>query len=239
MIKEQRKTAKLLLLLDAGDALIRERAPAVTSQGQTSVELMNMLGYDAMALGEGDLRILGVTVVQQRIKEAKFPVLSANAVLTRTNKLVAEPYVILKRDGHRIAIVGLTGAEALPDVEIRDPLASARQAVAQVGDRADVVILLSHAGLGVNREIARQVPQIDLIISGGGSQSSADPEVTSDGVVIVQADLSSPGHAGRQIGVGTWYLAQGRIQTGTWQSLPLTPQIPGDPDMEAWVQKHM
>ncbi len=200
---------------------------------------MNLLGYDAMALGEGDLERLGVNTVLQRIQEAKFSILSANAFLTGTDQLVTQPYVIRELGGHQVAIIGLTGQAALPDVDIRDPVETARQVTQQLRDRADILILLSHAGVALNHQIADLVPELDLIISGGGDVFTSAPEPSGTGQVIVQADISSPAHAGRRVGVGTWSLGlRGKPTTQQWQTISLTTDVPNDPDMDAWVQEH-
>ena len=225
-------------MLDAGDALVRDRTPATSSQGQTSIELMNRLGYDAAALGEGDLERLGVSTVLQRIQEAKFPILSANAFLTGTDQLVTQPYVIRELGGHQVAIIGLTGQAALPDVDIRDPVESARRVTQEVRDRADILILLSHAGLDLNRQVAGLVPELDLIISGGDGFTST-PESTAAGPIIVQADASSPAHAGRRVGVGVWTLSpQAKPVTQQWETIALTSAVASDPVMDAWAQEH-
>jgi 5'-nucleotidase len=224
------------LVLDAGDGLIRDKSPATTSQGQTSIESMNHMGYDAAALGEGDIELLGVEVLQQRIDEARFPFLSANAVLSRTDELLVEPYTILQVDGHSVAIVGLTGLAALQEVQIRDPLESVRAVVDELQKQADVLILLSHAGLEMNRRIAAEVPEVDLIVSGGVQGYTQAPVVVADGPPVVHADTASPAHAGRRVGIGTWWFdEQGRLIGQDWMNVPLDPEIPDDPEMADWV----
>jgi len=50
----------------------------------------------------------GAELLQQRMGEAEFAVLSANAVFSDTGRLVAQPYTTLEMDGHRLGIIGLT-----------------------------------------------------------------------------------------------------------------------------------
>ena len=79
-------------MLDSGNSLIGDLNPAKRTQGASSVAIMNLMGYDAMALGAGDLS-MGLDVIRQRQAEAKFPFLSANAVVSGTTELVATPYI--------------------------------------------------------------------------------------------------------------------------------------------------
>lgn len=226
-------------MLDAGDSLIKDRQPALETLGATSIELMNMMGYDAMALGEGDLAQLGVEGILQRAAEAQFPLLSANAYLTGTEDLLVEPYTMLAIGTCRVAIVGITGLASNTEVEIRDPLEAARDAIAELRSQAGFVILLSHAGLKINREIADAIPEIDLIVSGSGTWITKELEQADSGPFIVQADLSTPGHAGRRIGAGRWTLnRENVIVSQQWENIALDTTHPDDPDMRAWVIKH-
>lgn len=210
---------------------------SVITQGRSSVELYGRLGYDAMALGETDLLRLGFELLQQRIQELPFPVLSANAVRADNGQLWLEPYVIKEISGHRVAIIGLTAPVTTEEIVVLDPLPAAQQAVGQVKAQADVIILLSHAGLETNTQILNAIPEIDLIISGGGQNYTPTPVLTQDNRILVHADVAVPGHAGRYVGVGQWTFGpQGQIIRYEWQQIGLGPEIPDDPDMAQWAQ---
>ena len=56
-INQEKKKNPYTLVLDAGDSLVGDQDPALKTQGKSSVEAMNRLGYDAMALGPGDLAL--------------------------------------------------------------------------------------------------------------------------------------------------------------------------------------
>jgi 2',3'-cyclic-nucleotide 2'-phosphodiesterase (5'-nucleotidase family) len=228
-----------VLVLDAGDALIKDRSPATTSQGASSVEAMNMMGYDAAVLGEGDLAQLGVDAVRQRIAQAEFPFLSANVYLSGQDERLVEPYHILEVGTRRVALIGITGPAEVSGLEIRDPVEATKDAVVEIGAQAEILILLSHTGLELNRQIAAQVPTLDLIISGGGPQMTYMAEGGDGAPLIVHADVSVTAHAGRRIGVGTFaFDAEGVLQGHGWQAIPLDSQIPDDPALSAWEASH-
>ena len=231
-----RENSPNVLVLDAGDSLLRDQSPAFASQGQSSVESMTAMGYDAMALGASDLAILGVDGILQRMQEAPFPFLSANVVLTATGELLAQPYLLIEMEGHRIAVIGLTDQLPLPDAAIRDPLLSLREVLDELDGQADILVLLSHAGLQINQEIAQKVPEIDLIVSGGGPGYTVEPQLAKGQPPLVHADAASPGHAGRRVGIGSWeFDGDGRLVALDWAGLALTPEIPDDPEMARWM----
>jgi 2',3'-cyclic-nucleotide 2'-phosphodiesterase (5'-nucleotidase family) len=243
LIKQVRQRAPDALVLDAGDSLIRDRTPATNTEGASSIQVLNMLGYDAIALGEGDLGLLGVGRLGELLVEAEFDMLSANVVLgdltvpSGTDPGMVQPYVIRQVLGRPVALIGLTGLSAPRQAEVLDPLDSIRMAVDQASQEANVLILLSHAGITANLEIASQVTEIDLIVSGGGKGYTPDPFLTEGGPPIVQAGMASPLGAGRQVGVGTWWFDdQGRLIEYDWQFVPLTTEIFDDIETSLWMR---
>lgn len=237
IINEERTKGGAILVLDAGDSLSGDRDPAKRTQGETSVAAMNMMGYDGMALGPQDLA-LGLGVVKRRVAQADFAVLSANAVVSATGELVARPYIVRRFDGHTIAISGLSGGidAGNPEIVLLDPVETARTIVAELTPQAGVIILLSHAGALIDQQIAETVPGIDLIISGGPFLLDTPWQSERMGTLILHADASSPGHAGRRVGIGRLTFDDGgRLIAQEWQRLSLGPEIAGDPTLAAWV----
>jgi 2',3'-cyclic-nucleotide 2'-phosphodiesterase (5'-nucleotidase family) len=169
--------------------------------------------------------------------EAKFPMLSANAVVTGTEELVAQPYTVRELAGHRIALVGLSGGNGTAEIGVRDPLAAAQKIVPEVRKEADIVILLSHAGQMIDQQIADQVPGIAAIVSGGNGARQAAWESATTRIPVYHADQAFSGHAGRMMGVGKLnFDAGGQLKAQQWQQVPLNPSIADDPTMGAWVQ---
>lgn len=216
-----------------------DQDPAKKTQGETSVAVMNLMDYDAMALGPNELA-LGLSVLRQRIAEAEFAVLSADAVLSDTGELVAVPYTLRAFDGYQVAIIGLSGGGGVPGILILDPLETAQNVVAQVMPLADVIILLSHAGTSIDQQIAENVPGIDLIIGGGKFELATPWRSEKTGTLILHADEASPGHAGRRLGIARLtFDTQGQLVEQAWQRLDLSQDIPEDPEMMDWVWQQM
>jgi 2',3'-cyclic-nucleotide 2'-phosphodiesterase (5'-nucleotidase family) len=102
-----------VLVVDAGNTFWGTSGVGATTQGKVMAEAMNLMEYDAAALGETDLQ-LGENVLRLRLQEARFPVLSANVVVQATGKLFAQPYLLLERGGRTLGIIGLTGSGSVP-----------------------------------------------------------------------------------------------------------------------------
>ena len=238
MINQEKKKNPNTLILDAGDSLVGDQEPALKTQGKSSVDVMNQLGYDAMALGPADLA-LGLETLRARMAEAKFAMLSANAVVTGTEDLIAKPYTVREIAGHRVAIVGLSGGKGTAEIGVRDPFAAAQEIVPKARQEADIVILLSHAGQMIDQQIADQVPGIGAIVSGGEGARQKAWESATTGVPVYHADQALAGHAGRMLGVGALsFDAGGKLKSQKWQQIALNADIADDPAMAAWVQEH-
>jgi 2',3'-cyclic-nucleotide 2'-phosphodiesterase (5'-nucleotidase family) len=236
VIREQRSKAQQLLVLDAGASLSGEKDPAAKTKGASSVALMNRMGYDAMAVGLKDVRELGLAEFEKRMGEASFKILSANTYLTGTKELLATPYVIREMGSHRVAILGLTEAGATAEVFATDPIAAAREIVPTLQGKADIIVLLSHAGARADVTIAEQVPGVDFIA--GGDEMPMDNPYNAKATEAMLAIPSFPraGEAGVSVGLARFTFDRaGRRLDGAWQQIVLTPEIRDDPELAQLV----
>ncbi|MCP4955975.1 bifunctional UDP-sugar hydrolase/5'-nucleotidase UshA [Photobacterium aquimaris] len=177
------------LLLSGGD--INTGVPESDLQdAEPDFKGMNMLGYDAMALGNHEFDN-PLEVLRKQQQWAKFPMLSANIYDKNTGKRLFQPYQIFEQQGIKIAVIGLTtedtakigNPEYIGEIEFRDPKAEAKQVIAELeaNENPDVIIAATHMGhyedgqRGINAPgdvaLARymQAGDLDMIV-GGHSQ---------------------------------------------------------------------
>lgn len=179
-----RKNGGYSLLLDGGD--VNTGVPESDMQdAEPDFKGMNLLGYDAMAVGNHEFDKSPAVLANQR-QWINFPMLSAN--IYQDGKRLFEPYRIFKLGDVRVAVMGLTtddtkkltNPENTKGIEFRKPAREAAKLVPQLRKQADVVIAATHMGHyedgdhGVNApgdvEMARAVKGLDLIV-GGHSQN--------------------------------------------------------------------
>jgi 2',3'-cyclic-nucleotide 2'-phosphodiesterase (5'-nucleotidase family) len=191
------KYGRNMLLLDSGSALSGKAGTIGTkSKGKAIIDAMNLIGYDAMTLGEQELR-LGATVLRERLKEARFPIISANVIISETGQLLVQPYVVREIGGLRVAIVGLTEQlGVLPRVSgdketlaSRDPIEFGRPYVEKAAKESDVLIVLSHMGRAMDEALAAQVPAIDFIVGGRDKTLVHPARVDQNGPLVAQASI--------------------------------------------------
>ena len=174
------------LLLDGGD--VNTGVPESDLQDAVpDFKGMNLLGYDAMAVGNHEFDKPPIVLRMQR-DLAKFPMLAAN--IYSGGERMFSPYKIFNLGGVRVAVMGLTTEDtqkmAHPDnmrnIEFRNPIAEAAKVVPELRKQADVVIAATHMGHYENGkhgsqapgdvEMARAVNGLDLVV-GGHTQNPA------------------------------------------------------------------
>ncbi|MBS5347263.1 MAG: bifunctional metallophosphatase/5'-nucleotidase [Megasphaera micronuciformis] len=181
--KDFQQQGKNVILLDAGDA-IQDNNLVNLSEGKTAIQFMNAAKYDAMALGNHEFDY-GADVTQKRIKEAKFPVMSANIYVDATGKPFApKTRTILKRGDIKIGVFGLTTPST---VTTSNPLsvrgltflsqedlykAAQREVDALKKDGVDLVVAVGHLGSKPDvvgdrsDDVLEHVKGIDIFIDG-------------------------------------------------------------------------
>ena len=151
---------------------------------------MNLIGYDAMAVGNHEFDNQ-LSVLRQQEKWSKFPFLSANIYQKSTGERLFKPWALFKRQDLKIAVIGLTtddtakigNPEFFTDIEFRKPADEAKLVIQELqqNEKPDVIIATTHIGHydngqhGSNApgyvEMARSLPAGSLaMIVGGHSQ---------------------------------------------------------------------
>jgi 5'-nucleotidase/UDP-sugar diphosphatase len=174
------------LLLDGGD--VNTGVPESDLQDAVpDFKGMNLLGYDAMAVGNHEFDKSPFVLKMQR-ELTTFPMLSAN--IYRNGERVFEPYKIFSLGGIKVGVMGLTTEDTRkmvhPDniqgMEFRGVIAEAARTVPELRSKADIVIATTHMGhyedgnhgtqATGDVEMARAVKGIDLVV-GGHTQNPA------------------------------------------------------------------
>ncbi len=183
---EVKATGGHTLLLDGGD--VNTGVPESDLQDAVpDFKGMNLLGYDAMAVGNHEFdKPLPVLKMQRGL--VNFPMLSAN--IYEGGQRMFAPYKVFRFDGLRVGVMGLTtedtvkltNPEKLKGLRFAPAIAEAAKMVPELRAQSDIVIAATHIGHYENGnhgtqapgdvELARAVKGLDLIV-GGHTQNPA------------------------------------------------------------------
>ncbi|MFN2184223.1 MAG: hypothetical protein ACK2UU_09540 [Anaerolineae bacterium] len=199
--------------------------------GEDVVAGMNLMAYDAMAIGPLELG-LGAVALRQRLDEAAFPMLSANVLWSADRTYVGEPFTVLDVGPYRIGVVGITRPTdgGLADYVLLEPEDVLAELVPKVDEQADTIVLLTNLTYRSAAELAEGVPGIDLVIAALPRQLPERAVRTSQtGSLIVTAEQPLPLHSGRRVGTLTVMIqGDGTLTDEAWESIALGPEIADD-----------
>lgn len=189
--RTRRQVGENVLLLDAGD-LIGDTMLADLTKGESLITALNHLKYDALTFGNHEPDF-GTAVLRERMAQADFPFVAANLVDRKSGSLFAAPYIIRNVGGISVGILGLaypktpltTAKENVAEVEFQDPLPAVTRYLPELREAgAEIVIVLSHLGLGGDQRLAEAVPGIDVIVGGHSHNRMAKAEQIGKTLII-------------------------------------------------------
>ncbi len=179
--------------LDTGDAW-QGTGIALLTKGMAVVNTQNAMGYDAMT-GHWDFSY-GEKQLLSNIKHLNFPFIAQNVTNATWGGLIFKPYIIKEVNGLRVGIIG----QAFPYVPVAQPAhltknwafgINTHHAQKMVNrlknkEKVDLVVVLSHNGLEVDRKFASLINGIDIIVGGHTHDVLPAPQIINN-TIIVQA----------------------------------------------------
>ena len=209
-VKEQRKMyGERLLLMDNGDILQGQPTAYYynfidTLSVHVVADMMNYMKYDVGNMGNHDIEA-GHQVYDRWVRQCKHPVLGANIMDVETGKPYLPPYVVLDREGVKVAVLGMITPSVpswLPEnlwkgLRFDDMVISASHwvKVIQETEKPDVLVGVFHAGksgniLGKVVEnasliIAEQVPGFDVVMIGHDHEAACQHITNVEGKQVL------------------------------------------------------
>jgi 5'-nucleotidase / UDP-sugar diphosphatase len=238
LVARTRQESPHTLLALAGDTISPSIMSAVL-RGEQMIAAWNQLGLDVATFGNHEFDF-GPPTLLARMRESRFAWVSSNVLDRATGQPFggARATHLVERDGVAVGFFGLTVADTPqtsspgPGVEFRDPIATARGAVADLRTgRRPIVVAVTHQDMPADERMAREVPGIHLVIGG----HEHDPlenlvgetlitKAGADGVFVVRIDLQAT--------------RDGKVLARQHRFIAITPELPEDPAMAALVARY-
>lgn len=199
--RERGVAAGPCFVVDGGDEF-QGSGPAAWSEGEVMLDPLNALGLDVFVPGNWE-PAYGPARFKDQMKRLKAAVACYNLHDIKTGERLFPPAVTLDRDGVKVAFVGIT-----------DILASKRQPPTMFAgldtarieglrrfaqdlrekEKPDLVVAVTHTGLTIARQTAREMPEFDVVLSGHSHERTAKP-IREGNVLVVE-----PGSMGSFLG---------------------------------------
>lgn len=224
-----------VILLDAGDAMHGMNIDNLFG-GLPTIEVMNAMGYTAFVPGNHEFNY-GQEVLAERVQDANFPVLAANVTRADGSLFTGASALVQEFNGIKVGIIGLAAEETpivthpknVEGLVFHEPIAIAKQVAAKLRPQVDVLIALSHLGYSVDVELAKAVPELDVIVGGHSHTELAVPQEVN-GVIIVQAHEYA-----NNLGFLYLEVEDGKIEDYNGFLIPVTADVPEQPEVRAII----
>jgi len=244
-VREERAHSAASLYLNAGD-LVQGTPVSTLFKGLPIYEIANRLGFDVSTLGNHEFDY-GWQRIQDFVKAAKFPIVSANVVDDSGAFLAGKPYVIKTVGGIRVAVIGLLLGDLVGNLATHDKVGpwhvlhvveTARKYAAELRDKSDLIVVLGHIHDAEADQILQQVPGVSVAIVGHAHKEYAKLHnfdghvgalVTSYGVELGRLDLQVD-------------MTAHKLKSAEWKIIPvdskkLTPDPQIAADIAEWEGK--
>jgi len=220
VVLQKRVPGQEVILLDNGDMIQGDPIAYYYNYIDTTdvnifADAMNFMSYDAATIGNHDIEA-GHNVYDKFDNQINFPWLAANAISTKTGEPYFAPYVIIEKQGIKIAVLGLITPSVpswLPEflwkgLEFDDMIECAEKwvPIIQEKEKPDLLIGLFHSGVdytynneyentykneNASQLVAEQVPGFDVVFVGHDHSGWNFKTVNEDGdSVLILGPLS-------------------------------------------------
>lgn len=241
LINEKKAENPDTLLLDAGDFSMGTLVQVLFEEEASELRMLGELGIEATTFGNhefdyGSEGLANMLTTAARSQENIPAMVVCNVdwetmeaaglseeqacILSAFKTYGVKDYVMIEKDGVRIAVTGLFGKDCLEcaptcTLLFKDPVEATKEVVAEIKEKedADMIVCVSHSGTWENPEqsedeiLAKEVPEIDLIISGHTHTKLEEPIVHENTWIV------SVGEYGKYLGEAS--LSQN--EKGRWE----------------------
>ncbi len=263
IIDSAKKQNENTFVLDGGDFSMGTLYQSVFSEKALELRLLGLMGYQATTIGnhEFDYRSDGLAKMLDAAKASNDPlpmIVQSNINWEASQGEYTEmlhksmenygvkKYAIIQAGDLKAAVFGLMGKEAASyaptsGLIFDDIVESSKEIVNEIkkNENVDLIIALSHSGTNSDRKssedeiLAKEVPEIDVIISGHSHTYMDNPILIGDTTVV------SAGEYGRFVG----NLKLSKKENNRWKvdqftPIPVDESIEPDPDLQKTIDRY-
>ncbi len=205
------------------------------------IPLFNLLKPDVLTLGNHEFDDKPI-ILKHFLDQVKAPCVVSNASFQDVDlqKRVV-PSLILQRKGIQIGVIGAVPVEIKTSsmhtdgIELNPLIASLKSEIEHLKESGvSIIVLISHLGILQELEVAKALPDIDLIIGGHSHTLLSNHSVKAEGpypMVIEHTDktktlIVSTGAYGQYVGkLDVAFNRLGEVKTFAGDSLPLSDNV--------------
>ena len=240
IIKREKARGERVLYVDSGDCF--QGAPIFNAfHGEVEQRVMTQLQPDGVVVGNHEFDGGLKNYAKQLKAWAAYPVLAANYLFEPSNPLndVVKPVTIINKDGVKIGIIGIANFSSLSSItdvgtslEIIpiDIVQATQDWIDVLRPQVDVLVGVSHAGLGEDEDIIKETEGLDILLGGHLHIVLDPPKVIKDksGRDVI---LAHSGAFAKFVGRLDVVIRNGEVVNHKYEIFPVDSSVPEDPLM--------
>ncbi len=165
IVESERQGVDRFLLFSSGHVL-HATEPVDRRIAEVYFESMALMGYSGMLVTESELGF-GLDFLTGQLEQWGIPAVATNLSATSDVHVPWQESLYFDFPRLRVLVLGLMQPWGrLPEgFEVADPVESASRVLAEYGDSADLVVVLSSLSVNEERRLVREIPDIPLVLS--------------------------------------------------------------------------
>jgi len=247
VIKRERARAGRSIHVDSGDCF--QGAPIFNAfRGEIEQRAMSQLRPDAVVIGNHEFDEGIANYVTQLQRWATYPLVAANYLFEPDEPLgqIAKPVEIINADGMKIGVIGVANFSSISSItDIGNSLNLIPMEIHEViqdwidilRPHVDLIVAVSHAGLGEDQELIQATEGLDIIMGGHLHIVLSPPKVVKDkaGRDVI---LAHSGAFAKFVGRLDVVVRDGEVVAHDYTTFPVDSTVPEDPAMVDLVEPY-
>lgn len=226
-------------MVDGGD-FCPSATEANKLKAQLIREVMDLMGYEVMAVGERELAF-GYDYFLSLTAPSDMRVVNSNIVHGPRGKKVADDYVILDVGGVKVGFLSVYFHQAAigrkdpledGDFITEDPVEAVRRVLPGLHKKSDIVVCLTHGPWNKISGFLQEVSDFDFVISahdGGLDRTGRE----MNGTVLMKA-----GNRGQHVGKVTFVVdPEGNVELSSTEAIGVKTSLPEDPEVAEMIKE--
>lgn len=208
--------------IDGGDTF-QGSALAAWTQGEAILGPLNGLNLDVGIPGNWEV-VYGPQKFRSLMERVNYKVIAYNFHDKNTGKNLFPPSVILEQNGAKIAFIGqtdITTTVRQPPAQVQGLDSTKSQGLREYiqklrkDESPDLVVLVDHNGLTPMVQVAKEIPEIDVILSNHTHERVYHPLWVGKTLIV------EPGSLGSFLGVVDLKIQKGKLLSANYDLVPI------------------
>ena len=247
VLNRERDKAPRSIYVDSGDCF--QGAPIFNAfLGEAEQRAMTLMRPDAVVIGNHEFDEGLANYVDKLQKWAAYPVVAANYLFEPGEPLgdIAKPVEIVNADGMKIGIIGVANFSSISSItDVGNSLhlvpleihSIVQDWIDVLRPHVDLIIAVSHAGLGEDEELIQATEGLDIIMGGHLHIVLMPPKVIKDkaGRDVI---LAHSGAFAKYVGRLDVVVRDGEVIAHDYEVFPIDSTVPEDPEMVNLIEPY-